>query len=186
MMKNEAEVIGEEVAVAKKPRTRKGCNKGKGGPENAMCTYRGVRQRTWGKWVAEIREPKRGARLWLGTFNTSIEAALAYDDAARRLYGASAKLNLPAPRDPSSTTSASNRNLIIPRDSDAPSLASKSDGISNNNTVLVGEMSNKGVFWETSLDRETHSSLTWSPTNFFIRDDFMELNDMSKEIKDWD
>ncbi|KAL5990230.1 hypothetical protein ACLOJK_011127 [Asimina triloba] len=76
-------------------RSRKGCMKGKGGPENALCSYRGVRQRTWGKWVAEIREPKRGARLWLGTFNTSLEAALAYDDAARKLYGPCANLNLP-------------------------------------------------------------------------------------------
>lgn len=69
--------------------------RGKGGPENALCTYKGVRQRTWGKWVAEIREPNRGARLWLGTFNTSHEAALAYDAAARKLYGSDAKLNLP-------------------------------------------------------------------------------------------
>ncbi|XP_057533830.1 dehydration-responsive element-binding protein 2D-like [Amaranthus tricolor] len=75
--------------------SRKGCMRGKGGPENALCTYKGVRQRTWGKWVAEIREPNRGARLWLGTFNTSHEAALAYDAAARKLYGSDAKLNLP-------------------------------------------------------------------------------------------
>ncbi|KAK7310936.1 hypothetical protein RJT34_08742 [Clitoria ternatea] len=88
----------EETKPMKKPAqasSRKGCMRGKGGPENAKCKYKGVRQRTWGKWVAEIREPNRGARLWLGTFETSHEAALAYDAAARKLYGPDAKLNLP-------------------------------------------------------------------------------------------
>ncbi|KAI5068816.1 hypothetical protein GOP47_0017161 [Adiantum capillus-veneris] len=75
--------------------SKKGCMKGKGGPENSYCSFRGVRQRTWGKWVAEIREPNRGERLWLGTFSTAKEAALAYDQAARILYGSCARLNLP-------------------------------------------------------------------------------------------
>jgi hypothetical protein len=94
----------EERKQLKRPAqasSRKGCMRGKGGPENASCTYKGVRQRTWGKWVAEIREPNRGARLWLGTFETSHEAALAYDAAARKLYGPDAKLNLPELSTPS-------------------------------------------------------------------------------------
>lgn len=74
---------------------KKGPTRGKGGPENATCEYRGVRQRTWGKWVAEIREPKKRTRLWLGSFATAQEAAMAYDAAARRLYGPDAHVNLP-------------------------------------------------------------------------------------------
>ncbi|XP_073314830.1 dehydration-responsive element-binding protein 2C-like [Primulina huaijiensis] len=75
--------------------SKKGCMKGKGGPENVRFNYRGVRQRTWGKWVAEIREPHRRSRLWLGTYSSGFEAALAYDAAAQAMYGSVARLNFP-------------------------------------------------------------------------------------------
>ncbi|KAG6414633.1 hypothetical protein SASPL_122006 [Salvia splendens] len=145
-------------------------------PANRSSTkgkFVGVRQRPSGKWVAEIKNTTQKIRMWLGTFDTPEEAALAYDEAACLLRGSNTRTNFMNTVPCNPALSLKIKNLLNQKRSQNKAIITP--------PTSDQERHNKAVASNSSSINQTEGSLVFNPSEDVYRPGFIHFAPQSHE-----